>query len=310
MKVFKGRTAVITGAASGFGLETARVAVQQGMNVVMADVQADALEHAAAEIGAAASTGAQVLPYLLDVSKAAAVEGLARATAERFGVPHVVFNNAGVGAGGLIWEHSAQDWEWVIGVNVMGVAHGVRVFTPLMLDAARADPAYEGHIVNTASMAGLLNPPNMGAYNVSKHAVVSLSETLYQDLALVTDQVSASVLCPFFVPTGIHHSHRNRPSVLSVTGTQPTKSQRIAQAMTGKAVQSGKVSAAQVAGLVFDALRKKRFYIYSHPKALASVQTRLEDILRTRNPTDPFADKPEIGAELRAALRDDKAKPS
>jgi short-subunit dehydrogenase len=143
----------------------------------------------------------------------------------------------------------------------------------------------------------------MGVYNVSKHAVVSLSETLYQDLALVTDRVTASVLCPFFVPTGIHQSHRNRPGG-DGGDSKPTRSQRIAQAMTGKAVESGKVSAAQVAGFVFDALREKRFYIYSHPKALASVQTRLEDILLARNPTDPFADKPEIGRELRAALRD------
>jgi short-subunit dehydrogenase len=152
-------------------------------------------------------------------------------------------------------------------------------------------------------MAGLLNPPNMGAYNVSKHAVVSLSETLYQDLALVTDQVTASVLCPYFVPTGIHQSHRNRPAQTLTAGTKPTRSQRVAQAMTGKAVESGKVSAAEVAVLVFDALRAKRFYIYSHPKALAAVQTRLEDVMQARNPTDPFAGKPEIGAELRAALR-------
>jgi NAD(P)-dependent dehydrogenase (short-subunit alcohol dehydrogenase family) len=302
MKTFQGRTAVITGAGSGFGLEAARLAAREGMNVVLADVQVDALERALGEMH---RLGAQALPYRLDVSKAVEVEALAKATVDRFGVPHVVFNNAGVGAGGLIWEHTAQDWEWVIGVNVMGVAHGVRVFTPLMLDAAQKDAQYEGHIVNTASMAGLLNPPNMGVYNVSKHAVVSLTETLYQDLALVTDQITASVLCPYFVPTGIHQSHRNRPSDLSAPEMKPTKSQRIAQAMTGKAVESGKVSAAQVAGMVFDAMRKKRFYIYSHPKALASVQTRLEDIMQPRNPTDPFADKPEIGAELRAALRSD-----
>jgi NAD(P)-dependent dehydrogenase (short-subunit alcohol dehydrogenase family) len=300
MKYFQGRTAVITGAASGFGLETARRAAAEGMNVVMADVQADALERAADEIR---GLGVAVLAHRLDVAKAAEVEALGAAAVTRFGVPHVVFNNAGVGAGGLIWEHSARDWDWVIGVNVMGVAHGVRVFTPLMLAAAQADALYEGHIVNTASMAGLLNAPNMGVYNVSKHAVVSLSETLFQDLALVTEQVTASVLCPYFVPTGIHQSQRNRPAELSSDGRQPTKSQRIAQAMTGKAVESGKVSAAQVAGLVFDALRDKRFYIYSHPRALKAVQTRLEDVLQARNPTDPFAEKPQIGAELRAALR-------
>jgi NAD(P)-dependent dehydrogenase (short-subunit alcohol dehydrogenase family) len=301
MKTLHGRTAVITGAASGFGFEAARIAAREGMNVVLADVQADALDRAAAEIRA---LGAAALPFRLDVSQGAEVEALGAATLERFGVPHVVFNNAGVGAGGLVWEHSARDWEWVIGVNVMGVAHGVRVFTPLMLDAARADATYEGHIVNTASMAGLLNPPNMGVYNVSKHAVVSLTETLYQDLALVTDQVTASVLCPFFVPTGIHQSQRNRPAEGSGEG-KPTRSQRVAQAMVSKAVESGRVTAAQVAGFVFDALRDKRFYIYSHPKALASVQTRLEDIVLARNPTDPFADKPQIGAELRAALRAD-----
>ncbi|HVK31717.1 MAG TPA: SDR family oxidoreductase [Burkholderiaceae bacterium] len=298
MKHFQGRTAVITGAASGFGLETARLAAREGMNVVMADVQADALASASAEI---AALGAAVLPFRLDVSKAAEVEALGEATFARFGVPHVVFNNAGVGSGGLIWEHSVADWEWVLGVNVMGVAHGVRVFTPRMLDAAKADPGYEGHIVNTASMAGLLNPPNMGVYNVSKHAVVSLSETLYQDLSLVTDQVTASVLCPYFVATGIHQSHRNRPGDTPMG--KPTRSQRVAQAMVSKAVESGKVSAVQVAGLVFDALRERRFYIYSHPKALGSVQTRLEDVMLARNPTDPFADKPQIGADLRAALR-------
>ena len=301
MKTFKGRTAVITGAASGFGLETSRIAAREGMNVVMADVQADALERAAAEIRANLVSGAEVLPFRLDVSQGHEVEALGAATVERFGAPHFVFNNAGVAVGGLIWEHSAHDWAWVLGVNVMGVAHGVRVFTPLMLAAAKADAAYEGHIVNTASMAGLLNPPNMGAYNVSKHAVVSLSETLYQDLSLVSDQVSASVLCPYFVPTGIDQSHRNRPTE-SPSG-KPTRSQRIAQAMTGKAVESGKVSAADVAAMVFHALREKRFYIYSHPKALAAVQTRLEDVMQARNPTDPFAGKPEIGAELRAALR-------
>ena len=300
MKSFKGRTAVITGAASGFGIEACRIAAREGMNVVMADVQADALERAAAEIR---GLSAEVLPFRLDVSQAHEVEALGEATATRFGTPHFVFNNAGVGVGGLIWEHSAHDWAWILGVNVMGVAHGVRVFTPAMLAAAQADPSYEGHIVNTASMAGLLNPPNMGAYNVSKHAVVSLSETLYQDLALVTEQVTASVLCPYFVPTSIHQSHRNRPVEDGAAGAKPTRSQRVAQAMTGKAVESGKISAANVAALVFDALREQRFYIYSHPKALAAVQTRLEDVMLARNPTDPFAGKPEIGAELRAALR-------
>jgi NAD(P)-dependent dehydrogenase (short-subunit alcohol dehydrogenase family) len=298
MSHLQGGIAVITGAASGFGLETSRIAARLGMKVVMADVQADALATAQAEIE---GLGAQVLPFKLDVSKAAEVEALAAATVQRFGVPNFVFNNAGVGAGGLIWEHTLKDWEWVIGVNLMGVAHGVRVFTPLMLAAAAKDPAWRGDIVNTASMAGLLNAPNMGVYNVSKHAVVSMSETLYQDLALVTEQVHAHVLCPFFVPTGIHKSERNRPA--DMPAAAPTRSQLIAQAMSDQAVTKGKVSAAQVAQWVFDACAQNQFYIYSHPKSLASVQVRLEDIMTPRNPTDPFAAKPELGAKLRADLK-------
>ena len=298
MKTFAGRTAVITGAGSGFGLEVSRIAAMRKMNVVMADVQQDALDRAAAEIRA---LGAAVLAQRVDVAHAAEVEALGEATRERFGAPHFVFNNAGVGAGGLIWENTAADWAWVLGVNVMGVAHGIRVFTPMMLEAAEMDPSYEGHIVNTASMAGLLNPPNMGVYNASKHAVVAMSETLYQDLQLVSDQITASVLCPFFVPTGITESQRNRPEALAAD--KPTRSQLIGKAMNDRAVGSGKVSAADVARFVFDAVAEKRFYIYSHPKSLASVQTRLEDIMQARNPTDPFAGKPEIGAELRAALR-------
>ena len=296
---FQGKTAVLTGAGSGFGLECARIGAKLGMNLVVADVQQDALDKTVAEMQAA---GAPVLAMKVDVSQAAQVEALGAATLARFGAPHFVFNNAGVGAGGLIWENTAKDWEWVLGVNVMGVAHGVRVFTPMMLEAAAKDPAWTGHIVNTASMAGLLNAPNMGIYNVSKHAVVALSETLYQDLALVTDQISASVLCPFFVPTGISQSQRNRPDA-DAAPTKPTRSQLIGQAMTDKAVGSGKVTAAEVAQKVFDAIAANQFYIYSHPKAIGSVQTRLEDVLMARNPTDPFAHKPELGVELKKALR-------
>ncbi|MDZ4073902.1 MAG: SDR family oxidoreductase [Hylemonella sp.] len=298
IKDFAGKTAVLTGAGSGFGLECARIGARLGMKLVLADVQQDALDRAAAEMKAA---GAEVLAQQVDVSDAAQMEHLARRVQERFGAPHLVFNNAGVGAGGLVWENTVQDWQWVLGVNLWGVIHGVRLFTPMMLEAAQKDSSYRGHIVNTASMAGLLNPPNMGVYNVSKHAVVSLSETLYQDLALVTQQVHASVLCPFFVPTGIHQSERNRPGELAMG--KPTRSQLIGQAMSDKAVSSGKVTAAEVAQKVFDAAAAGQFYIYSHPKAIASVQTRLEDIMQARNPTDPFAHKPELGEELRQALR-------
>jgi NAD(P)-dependent dehydrogenase (short-subunit alcohol dehydrogenase family) len=299
MTLGPGHTAVITGAASGFGLEACRLAAARGMNVVMADVQDDALHTAAEQVRA---LGVPVLVQRTDVARAEQVDALGAATLARFGTPNFVFNNAGVGGGGLVWEHSAKDWEWVIGVNLMGVAHGVRVFTPLMLAAAAADPGWHGHIVNTASMAGLLNAPNMGVYNASKHAVVSVSETLYQDLALVTRQVHAHVLCPYFVPTGIHQSERNRPDGLKDAGAAPTRSQLIAQAMSSKAVTSGKLSAADVMQAVFEAMDERRFYVFSHPQALDGVRVRLEDVIDGRNPTDPFAARPEIGQRLRAAL--------
>jgi len=296
---YQGRTAVITGAASGFGLETSRLAAKRGMNVVMADVLDEPLAAAAKEIEA---LGVQVLPFKCDVRHAADVEALGAATQARFGAPHLVFNNAGVGAGGLIWEHSARDWEWVMGVNVMGVAHGVRVFTPMMLAAEKADPAFVGHIVNTASMAGLVNMPNMGVYNVSKHAVVSLSETLYQDLKLVSECVHAHVLCPYFVPTGISKSERSRPQDAQEDRSLTT-SQRVAQGLIEKAVAGGRVTAADVAQFVFDALEADHFYIYSHPKALEPVMTRAEDVMRGGNPSDPYRERPDLGEQLRAALR-------
>ena len=295
---FKGKTAVLTGAGSGFGLECARIGARLGMNLVLVDVQQDALDKAQAEMEAA---GAQVLARRVDVSNAEQMDALATEVQQRFGAPHFVFNNAGVGSGGLIWENSVKDWEWVLGVNLWGVIHGVRLFTPMMLAAAKADPAYRGHIVNTASMAGLLTPPNMGIYNVSKHAVVSLTETLYQDLKLVSDQVSASVLCPYFVPTGISQSHRNKPAELA--DEKATQSQLIGQAMSDKAVSSGKITAAQVADMVFSAMRADQFYIYSHPKALGNARQRFDAIVAGTNPADPFAERPEIGEGLRQALR-------
>lgn len=295
---FKGKTAVLTGAGSGFGLECARIAARRGMNVVLVDIQADALAAAEAEIKA---LGARTMARRVDVSKPPVMELLAQHVREEFGAPHFVFNNAGVGAGGLIWENTVKDWEWVLGVNLWGVINGVRGFTPMMLDEARRNPAYQGHIVNTASMAGLLTPPNMGIYNVSKHAVVALTETLYQDLKLVTDQISASVLCPYFVTTGIHQSERNRPA--DMPAAELTPSQRIQQAMIDKATGSGKVSAADVANKVFDAIEHDQFYVFSHPKALGNVKSRMDAIVEIRNPPDPFAERPEIGVGLRAALR-------
>ena len=298
MESFAGKVAVLTGGASGFGLACARLGARLGMKLVLVDVQADALAQAQAELQ---GQGTQVWTRVVNVADAGQMQALAQFISEQVGVPHFVFNNAGVAAGGLIWENTLADWQWVLGVNLWGVVHGVRLFTPMMLEQARRDPAYRGHIVNTASMAGLLTPPNMGIYNVSKHAVVSLTESLYQDLSLVTDQISASVLCPYFVPTGISQSHRNRPA--DMPADQPTPSQLIGQAMSDKAVSSGKVTAAEVAQKVFDAVLAGQFYIYSHPKALGNVQQRMEAIVTGTNPADPFAARPEVGEQLRAALR-------
>ena len=295
---FAGKTAVLTGAASGFGLECARMGARLGMQLVLVDVQADALAAVEAEMKA---LGVPVLARRVDVSNADEMDALGEAVRQRFGAPHLVFNNAGVGAAGLIWETSAREWGWVLGVNLMGVAHGVRVFTPMMLDAARQDAAWRGHIVNTASMAGLLATPNLGVYNVSKHAVVALSETLYQDLQLVTDQIGTSVLCPYFVPTGIGHSERNRPDALSAD--QATRSQQVGAQMLDKAVASGKVTAEEVAHKVFDAVAAEQFYIFSHPQAIGAVQTRMEDILQGRNPSDPFAARPQLREQLKQQLQ-------
>jgi NAD(P)-dependent dehydrogenase (short-subunit alcohol dehydrogenase family) len=299
MKNFKNKVAVITGGASGFGREFANIGANLGMKLVLADVQQDALDKTKAELEA---QGAQVLAVRCDVRKAEQVQALADAAMDRFGAVHLVFNNAGVGSGGLIWENSVADWEWVLGVNLWGVIHGVRIFTPLMLECAKKDPGYEGHIINTASMAGLLNAPNMGVYNVSKHAVVSLSETLYQDLQLVKAPIGASVLCPYFVPTGISQSDRNRPDdVKNEAG--PTDSQLAAQAVSDKAVSSGKVTAAQVAERTFDAIKEGKFYIYSHPHALGNVQKRMEDIVLQRNPGDPYEAAPQVREMLQAKMK-------
>lgn len=298
MKNFADKIAVITGGAGGLGREFANIAAGLGMKIVLADVQQDALERARIELE---GQGAQVLAMLCDVRKGEQVQALADAAMARFGAVHLVFNNAGVGAGGLVWENSEADWEWVLGVNLWGAIHGVRIFTRLMLECAKRDPQFAGHIVNTASMAGLLNAPAMGVYNVSKHAVVSLSETLYHDLQLVGAPIGASVLCPYFVPTGISQSHRNRPDDVKMDAA-PTASQLAAQALTAKAVESGKVTAAQVAQLTFDAVRDGQFYIYSHPGALGNVAERMDAIVHQRNPGDPYAATPHVREMLRSKL--------
>ena len=284
MKTFHDRVAVITGAASGFGKAFATLGAQHGMKLVLADVQQDALDAVVADL---ASQGVSVVGVRTDVSQAAEVQKLADTAMATFGQVHLLFNNAGVGANGRLWETSERQWEWVLGVNLHGVAHGVRIFTPLMLEAARQDPDYEGHIVNTASMAGLLNPPAMGVYNASKHAVVSLSETLFHELALSgQQQVNCSVLCPYFVPTGISNSERNRPAYLT-DSQATTDAQQAQRGVVEEAFRTATVSAQDVAATTFEAIGRKAFYIYSHPERLPLVQQRFEHILAGTAPVLP-----------------------
>jgi NAD(P)-dependent dehydrogenase (short-subunit alcohol dehydrogenase family) len=298
---FVNKTIVITGAASGLGRELARKSAQQGMRLALVDFNADALADTTKALGKEFPDLSPPLAVVANVADQKQMDTLGESVRAHFGsAPHYVVNNAGVAHGGLVWENTMEEWDWLLGVNLMGVIHGIRVFTPMMLAAARSDAAFRGRIINTSSMAGMVSIPLSGMYNVSKHAVVTLTETLYQDLSLVTDQVSASVLCPFFVPTGIATSQR--PD--SVLQQGKTASKIIAEQSSVRAVSSGKITAEQVADIVFDAIEKEQFYIFTHPKVLVSVKERLQDIMEQRNPTDPYVGKPEIGIMLKKALKD------
>jgi NAD(P)-dependent dehydrogenase (short-subunit alcohol dehydrogenase family) len=277
MKEFKGKVAVITGAASGIGRALADRAVQEGMKAVLADVEAEALAKTEASLKA---SGATVLAVQTDVSQARDVAALAQKTLEVFGAVHLLCNNAGVGTEAAVWESTLEEWEWVIGVNLWGVIHGVRAFVPPMLAQDT-----ECHIVNTASMAGLISGPGLGAYKVTKHAVVSLSETLYHELAERGAKVSVSVLCPGFVNTRITESARNRPGHLSPKAPVGAASGARWEAIR-KLVPTG-IPPVQVADAVFAAVRNDQFYILTHPEAKEAVRTRMEDILQERAPTPP-----------------------
>ena len=268
MKDLKGKTAVVTGAGSGLGRAMALAFSREGMNLALADVDEKGLSETASQV--------KGFSMRVDVSR----ESDVMAFADRVEDPFLVCNNAGVSPLGAAWENTAADWQWILGVNLWGVIHGVRAFVPRLL-AKNA-----GHIVNTASVAGLISPPGSAAYNVTKHAVVALSESLHHDLRERNSQVGVSVLCPAYVPTGISDSERNRPIEFGV----PTKSnETIAkEAILKKAVSSGRLSADDVATAVVAAVKEDRFYILTHPRIKGAIQARMEDILNDRAPRDPL----------------------
>ena len=279
MKRFAGRVVVVTGAGSGLGRELALRFAREGMKLALADVDEAALAKTESELKAA---GTAAIAVRCDVSNGADVEALAARTLDAFGAVHVVCNNAGIAPLGVVWENTIADWQWTLGVNLWGVIHGVRVFTPILL---RQDD--EGHIVNTASVAGLIAPPGMGMYNVSKHAVVALSETLHHDLAARGTKVRCSVVCPAYFPSGIAESERSRPAALSEPRAKSAEDLE-RDARMRRAVQSGRLSAADIASRVFEAVRDERFYVLTHPRILPAVEARMRDILEGRNPGNPL----------------------
>lgn len=271
-----GRTAVITGAASGIGLALAQRAAREGMRLVLADIDEAKLAEAAKSLPAAADA---LVTRRVDVSREEDIAALADEAFNRFGGVHLLCNNAGVGLTRLSWELTAADWEWVLGVNLWSVAHAIHYFVPRML--TQAD---ESHVVNTASVAGLLSTPAMAAYNVSKHGVVTLSETLYTELRAQQAKIGVSVLCPAWVPTAIHTSERNRPERFG-TAAPPSAASAAYHARMDQAVKSGRLTADDMANAVFDAVAANRFYVIPHTRIKQAVRLRMEDILEDRNPT-------------------------
>lgn len=273
MENLKGKVAVITGAASGIGKAVATQAAAEGMKVVLADIEENALKEAADELAAG---GADVLAAVTDVSDVASVRELRDRALREFDAVHLVHNNAGVGTGGPIWEVPEQDWRWILEVNLWGVVHGIATFVPLFIEQG------EGHVVNTASIAGLTTAPFLGPYNATKQAVVAMSETLYKDLeATGISGVGVSVLCPGFVQTRIAESERNRPS------WAPERDVEGAAEMRGliQDLVRGGIAPDEVARLVLDAVRTNTFYILTHPELRGALQTRFDDILEGRPPS-------------------------
>jgi NAD(P)-dependent dehydrogenase (short-subunit alcohol dehydrogenase family) len=278
MKEFTGKVAVITGGASGIGLGLAEKCIRLGMKIVVADIEDSALSHAQTKLRA---LGGEVVCVTTDVSKREDVELLARQAFEIFGGVHLLFNNAGVAAGGAPWEATWNDWEWVVGVNLWGVIHGVKAFTPLMLAQNT-----QCHIINTASAAGLIAGGFSAPYSVTKHAVVALSENLYLALQQRNAAIRVSVLCPGLVQTNITEAERNRPAELQNEPLPPHPEREAGQAALKAMIATG-MRPESVADLVFDAIENEKFYILTHPEWMDVVRLRTRCLLRTQNPQNP-----------------------
>jgi len=274
MQDLRTKVAVVTGAASGIGRALAGAFAAEGMRLVLADVEASALERAAVALRDA---GAEVRAVVTDVAVAAEVERLADQAWAAYGAVDVVCNNAGIAVSGLSWEQSVADWEWILGVNLWGVIHGIRSFVPRMLAQGT-----DGHVVNTASVAGLTSNPFMSAYNVTKHGVVTLSETLEKELRMTNSKLHVSVLCPGFVRTGIADSDRNRPAALRAAEPAARRAPEL-EGIVRKAIETG-LDPVEVARQVVDAIRGERFYVVTHQELVPAIRSRCDEVVGQRNP--------------------------
>ena len=281
MREFRGRVAVITGGGSGIGRGLAERCAEEGMKVVIADIEESALfetERILKEKGGA------VRAIRLDVSRAEEIRTLADHAMDAFGAVHLLFNNAGVECRGTVWESTESDYEWLLNVNLWSVIHAIRVFVPVMLKLKT-----ECHIVNTASIAGLISGPGMGIYRLTKSAVISLSETLYHELQQQDAPIGVSVLCPSFVRSRLIDAERNRPEKYKnprKDTLSPLDQELIAWF---KKQNQNAMPPSRFAELVFDGVRGNRFYIFSDPGSLKLIERRMNDIMQQRNPTPPRA---------------------
>ncbi|MHA1983179.1 MAG: SDR family NAD(P)-dependent oxidoreductase [Candidatus Hodarchaeales archaeon] len=283
MKSFKDKVAVITGAASGIGFGLAEKAAQEQMKIVLADVEEEKLSIAEEKLS---NYGIRTLAVNTDVSSNSSVEKLAKETIDTFDEIHLLFNNAGVGiTGPKLWEYTIDDWNWILGVNLWGVIHGINSFIPIMLKQNS-----EAHVVNTASSAGLLSPAGIGPYNVSKHSVVTISETLHNELRAMKSKIHVSVLCPGLVNTNITKADRNRPNSLQNRPNFEMKRTDQLKSLTDMMERSIKkgITNTEVAEMVYNAIIEEKFYILTHNWIKERFQVRSEKILTNSNPIDNF----------------------